>query len=97
MHPIFSNSISNILTKLILPINTLIIEGRFFSQNPAQNIKMKYTVGFFMNILSLFAFTIYLEIIQLNCCGLDYNTKQNIYYRSVEEINDQILNNSIND
>ena len=85
MHVIFSYSINNILPKLILPIYTLIYEGSFFSKNAIDNIDMKYTVGFFMNIFSLFSFSIYLEIIQLNCYGLDYNTKQSIDSRSDKE------------
>ena len=91
MHVIFSYSINNILPKLILPIYTLIYEGSFFSKNAIDNIDMKYTVGFFMNIFSLFSFSIYLEIIQLNCYGLDYNTKQSIDSRSDKEKNELLV------
>ena len=99
MHLVFSNCIDNILIKFILPIYTLIREESFFSEKPVKNIKLKYILGLLMNILSLFAFLIYLEIIQLNCCGLDYDTRQNIYLRGVKEEEDgyKLYNDNKND
>ena len=56
-----------------------------------------YAVNLIINVLELIFILILVEIIQLNCCGLNKNTKKNIMKREAEDralINDEI-NNSI--
>ena len=91
MHLIFSYSINNIIPKIILPINTLIYEGTFFSKNAIEYNKMKYIFGILMNIFSIFTFSIYLEIIQFNFCGFNKNLKESIMKRASEDIDMQFL------
>ena len=38
-------------------------------------------------VFAIFCTFIYLEFIQLKCCGLDYYLKKNIYKRGVKESN----------
>ena len=46
----------------------------------------KFALDVFQDIFSLFGFLIYLEIIELNCCGLNYNLRDKIIKRANHEI-----------
>jgi len=46
----------------------------------------KFALDVFQDIFSLFGFLIYLEIIELNCCGLNYNLRDKIIRRANHEI-----------
>ena len=70
------------LKKMILPIYTLINNKTYFSDNRMENIYEKYTLDFPSDIITIFSFLIYLEIIELNCCGLNYNLRRIIIERS---------------
>ena len=58
---------------------------------------LKYFIGYSIIIVGIliliFAF-IYAEIIELNCCGLNKNTRRNILKRELEEKKDIDLNDS---
>ena len=47
-----------------------------------ENIYAKYILDFSSDIVTIFSFIIYLEIIELNCCELNYNLKRIIIKRS---------------
>ena len=84
-HFVFSNQIYFSIIKIILPIYTIINEGTFFAKNHINFIKAKYILDMSNDYFSLFAFLIYLEIIELNCYGLNKNLRRNIINRSLEE------------
>ena len=51
-------------------------------------------------IIAFFGYIIYLEIIELNFCGLSENTRRNIIFKGEKEfseINEDIINNILND
>ena len=50
-----------------------------------QNIITKYTLDISGDFLSTLGFMIYLEIIELNFCGFNYDIKKEIYVRSISE------------
>ena len=60
----------------------------FFVKDNNNNYKIgKFWLDISGDILSIFGFLIYLEIIVFNCYKLDYNIKTNIMRRSFGEIN----------
>ena len=65
-----------------MPIVTLINEGTFFSKNHIENIYSKYILDLSGDIISSIGFIIYLEIIELNCCNLNYDLRRTIKARS---------------
>ena len=68
-----------------MPIVTLINEGTFFSKNHIENIYSKYILDISGDIISSIGFIIYLEIIELNCCNLNYDLRRFIKRRSQSE------------
>ena len=75
------------IQKLTLGIYTLIVEHSFFKVWSYYGI-LKFHFDISGDILSILGFLIYLEIIELKVCELNYNTKENIMSRSFKEIND---------
>ena len=69
-----------------MAINTLCREKKFFVNNSVY-ILSKFILDITGDIFSIFGLMIYLEIIELNFCGLDYNTRRTI---SVRAMSDQI-------
>ena len=67
---------------MFMAINTLCREKKFFVNNSVY-ILSKFILDITGDIFSIFGLMIYLEIIELNFCGLDYNTRRTIY---IEEI-----------
>ena len=102
---IFTFPIIFFLEKIFLIINTLIISHTFFDETK-ENISSK-TITFFFDItgdiFSFLGFMIYLEIIVIHCLGLDYNIKNNIEnrgienYKKINDINDSQYVSIIND
>jgi len=87
VHATFSFSIYYLLQKIILPINTAIQKGTFINMNHhVEYIEEKYILEVIGDIIALFGFMIYLEIIQLNFCGLNENLRDSIIKRGNNDI-----------
>jgi hypothetical protein len=84
-HLIFSFPVYFFVQKIVLIITTAIKEQSFFSKNHINKIEYKFTSDFLGDILSIFGFLVYLEIIELNFCNLDYNLRRNIMERAIEK------------
>ena len=86
IHKIISNPLFFFFQKMFMAINTLCREKKFFVNNSVY-ILSKFILDITGDIFSIFGLMIYLEIIELNFCGLDYNTRRTI---SVRAMSDQI-------
>jgi len=95
IHLIFSFPIYFFFKKIFLVINTL-IHGKFFIENRMNNIEFKFGLDISVDFLSFFGFAIYLELIELNFCGLNYNLGRYISRRAYTEIYEN-SDNFIND
>ena len=87
-----------LIQKIILGIYTLIRKHSFFVND---NNKNEYSIYKFYcdisgDLLSISGFLIYLEIIELNFCDINYNVKRNIEKRSEKDLKEmkQLLANS---
>jgi len=91
IHTISPNSIYYIFTQILLLIFNKIINGRFFRLNNKEEIEnkiyIKYILDLFNDIFSFLSVMIYLELIEFNFCGCDYNLRKNIIERSIYEGN----------
>ena len=85
VHLIFTFPIYFLILKIFLIIFTLVKEQSFFSNNRMHFIEWKFSLDFLEEILSSIGFLVYLEIIELNFCKLNYNLKRNISDRGDEE------------
>ena len=86
VHLIFSIPIYYFFEKLFLVFNTLIICGTIFKEHiELKKYELKFLLDISGDILSFFGFLIYLEIIEMNFCSFEYNTKKNITGRSYDE------------
>ena len=84
VHITFSVPILYIIQKLFMIVNTLIWDKKLFkSDDKFKHIKVLLDI--IGDIFSLLGFLIYLEIIVLNFCKIDYNIKENIAKRSFME------------
>ena len=95
IHLIFSIPIYFFFKKIFLIFNTL-FHGNFFIENKMKNIEYKFTLDISEDFLSFIGFAIYLELIELNFCGLNYNLGRHISIRAYSEIY-QDSENVIND
>ena len=84
---VFSNPIYYFVQKMILVINTKIREGRFFKDNADIKIS-KFFLDSSGDILSILGCLVYLEIIELNFNGYNFNLRKNIIQRSLIDSND---------
>ena len=86
---ILSNPILFMLQKIILSAkNYNIQENSLFRKGTIDFIKIKFFLDWAGDLFSIIGFLIYLEIIELNFCNYDYNTKTNIARRSFIESNE---------
>ena len=65
-------------------INLFIIEETIYSLKDIGN--WYFYINIILTIIYIFIFLIYNEIIEINCCGLDKNTKRNIRKRAQTEL-----------
>ena len=73
-----------IVKKVVLVLINLIINKECFKDT--SNFKVdKYFLDIFGDIICLFGYLIYLEIIELKFCGLDHDIKKNIIIRGMSE------------
>lgn len=84
VYVIFSNPIFFFLEKLLLILNTLIVKHSFFNDNKKIKIT-KFFLDISGDIISILGFLIYLEIIELNFNGYNYDLRKNIIERSSNE------------
>ena len=84
VHIYFYIPIYYILQKIILVINNLIMKEGFFLDHKNFAIT-KYFLDISGDFLCLIGFLIYLEVIELNFCGFNYDLKQNIAQRGIDE------------
>ena len=93
VHFIFYSSIYYSIIKVITLFYNKIKTTHFFNGIEKNDKKRFYIflLDLSGNIIAILGFLIYLEIIELGFCKLDYNTRRNIEKRRVEEI---IQNNS---
>ena len=86
VHVTFSFPIQFFLEKAFLLIfSALFFRNDLFTQ---ENQVSKFLLDITGDIFSIIGFLIYLEIIELHFCGLDFNLKKNIIKRSENEIED---------
>ena len=85
VHLIFSFPVYYFIQKIVLIINTLIQEKTLFSANRINFIEAKFSLDILGDIFSSFGFLIYLEIIELNFCELNYNLRRKISERADNE------------
>ena len=86
-HLIISFPVYYFILKIILIINTLIRNHSFFDNSKKLNYKTeKFLLDIFGDITSIVGFLVYLEIIELNFCGLNYNLRKNIINRGISEL-----------
>jgi hypothetical protein len=83
IHTICSGAIYYILIQIILIIVNKIKNNNFFKGEENQNDKaVKYIFDISSDFFSAFSTTIFLELIELNFCGCNYNLRKNIIERS---------------
>ena len=83
IHVIFSFPVQYFLEKTFVLIFTAIFYyDKLF---PKENQKERFVSDESGDIGAIIGFLIYLEIIELNFCGLNYNIRKNIIYRSQKE------------
>ena len=83
----FTGSIRDTLVKIIFLFHNKIFEGYFFV-GEGRDYKLpltKFLLETIGNFLTFFGFLVYLEIIELNFWGLNFNLKKNIIKRSIED------------
>ena len=83
VHIIFSNSIYYLIIQIIILIYNLIV-----NKDDIKKEKLfKLIIDIIEEFFSLFGFMVYLEIIELNFCGLNYDVRKNITDRSIADSN----------
>ena len=58
------------------------------------NFKNQNIFELILDLIMLFACMVYLEILELNCCSMNYNLKKTIHNRAIKEIENIIDNDS---
>ena len=92
IHLVFSLPLFYIMRKIILTISIL------NNENTSSNIYMiKYKIDTAGDFLCIFAYLIYLEIIKLNFCNLNFNLRDNIITRGQTELSPKELINENDD
>ena len=91
VHIIFYSSLYYFIIKLIDLFHNKIKTSDSKGSGGMDNIKFcKYILDFSGNFIAIFGFLIYLEIIELGFCKLNYNLKKSISKRSLDDITQSI-------
>ena len=91
-HMIFLTPVIYFIHKIFLLIRTKIAKGKYlyFDQDDNENDKTFKYIKLYLDIsgdlFSIFGFIIFIEIIQLNFCGYNYNTREAISERADKEL-----------
>jgi len=94
IHNIFCNPLCYISQKIIFAIITLCKENKLFANNEIKYIYWKFILDISGELTFIIAILIYLEIIELNFCNLNYNIRENISIRAKD---DSVLDSSEKD
>ena len=88
IHTIFYGSIYYFIVKIFALFYNKIKTNHFYNGKQKNDEKRFYIslLELFGNFITIFGFLIYLEIIELGFCELNYNLKKNIEKRRAEEI-----------
>ena len=104
VHVIFSNPLLFFTEKIVLISHNFLIKKEFIrfindnSPNDNVHVVIKFGLDFLGDFFSLIDFLIFLEMIELNCCNLNYNLRKNIMKRAfIETYNDDNSLFSISD
>lgn len=86
-HYIFTNPIFNFFFQIILLINNKVRTGYYFKgKDEFTELKcFKFIMDISGTIVSLFGFVVYLELIELNFWGLNFNLRKNIKKRGDDD------------
>lgn len=82
IHTICTGAIYYIFMQIILICVTKIKTGNFFKPNDKYKKKEKYFLDLSSDIISFFTTTVYLELIEFNFWGCNYNLRKTIMERS---------------
>ena len=99
IHYIFYGCIYYSSIKIIALFYNKIKTNHFFNENEENN-KEKFYIYFLDlsgNILAIFGFLIYLEIIEFEFCNLNYNSRKSIIKRSINDVAQSIDYDSFNE
>ena len=83
----FAGSIEEIFDEIIEIFESKVFNDYYFVEK-GKDIKIpvsKFILHIIGNWLAFIGFLVYLEIIELNFCGLNYNLRRKIIERSIEE------------
>ena len=83
IHFVFSFPLFYLIKKIILSISIII--NKEFNLNSRSTFKIKFLLDIIADIICIFGYFIYLEVIKLNFCGLNYNLIDNIIIRGDNE------------
>jgi len=90
-HYYFSLPILNLLTKIYGIFELKILKGYYFSEGKDYKLLVKiFVISIIEYSLTIIGFLIYLEIIELNFCGFNYNLRKNIVQRGIEDVMEDI-------
>ena len=94
IHLVFSLPLYYIMRKIILTISILIHD---LNNGKYNYYKVKYVIDTLGDFLCIFAYLIYLEVIKLNFCNLNFNLRDNIITRGQTELSPRGLINENDD
>ena len=95
IHLIFSYPIYYVFNKAYLFIlNYIKSDNHFFYLSDIKYSDIKLILDYSSDFVSIIGYLIYLEIIELHFCGLDYNIRINIFERGILDMGENNLNNS---
>lgn len=84
IHLVFSLPLFYIVRKVILSISIIVNKEYTFGEYAI--FKIKFILDIIVDFICLFGYLIYLEVIKLNFCGLNYNLTENITIRGEDEL-----------
>ena len=86
VHKIFYSSIYYFIIKIIAIFYNKIKTNNFFNGKDYEKKFYIFLLDILGNIIAIFGFLIYLEIIELKFCKLNYNLKTYISKRSIDDL-----------
>ena len=86
IHKIFSTPFYFFSQKTLLAIITLCKEQNFFVKNKIRYILWKFILDITGDFIALLALMVYLEIIELNFCEFNHDTRKSIAIRAIDDI-----------
>jgi len=91
VHIIFYNSVFYFIFKIIAIFYDTMNDSYFFNESDFDYFKFfKFFLDILGNFIAIFGLLIYLELIELRCCKLNYNLRKTISKRSIDDISQSI-------